>query len=495
MTAPNATKEIGRKQKPPTSRSSGLPWGAWGRVSRVGDRDERLRSPEQQRAALEGFAEREGLTIGELVIGVDVSGAKVTSSDLMPLVERVEAGELAGIIVPKLDRLSRLPARERLELLERIGAERVLSATESNDVSTPEGRFVRELFFALARMEWEQKAETIALAKRDAVERGAMIASRAPFGYRFGPGHVLEPVETEAAIVRELFELRASGASWQVVLELFEERTGRRSWRQTIAHMLRNRAYIGTVAYGADPATELVNPNAHPAIVELDLFERVQAVNEERAGMGPGRGHHAGAPVSLLAGVARCSSCGRGLIKSAGTAGRRAVYKCPNRASRCSARASIAVDDLDAFVEGELLEWAGETADELVELELDRRDDAAGADHRLAEAERLAVAYEANVELELEIGAEAYAVGREARRELVERRRAERDAIGEASELEVLRGTVREVLENGTLEERRRLLGAAIVAVIVHRTPRPGAAANERAAVRFVDDATTAPIA
>src|SRR5215831_8985187 len=139
----HATKEIGRTQKRSTSRASrGRPWGAWGRVSRVGDRDETLRSPEQQRSITFGFAEREGLTIDEWLCGIDVSGAKVTDSELMRLVERVEAGELAGIIVPRLNRLSRLKPKQRLELLERIGEERILSATEPNDLTTPAGRFI-----------------------------------------------------------------------------------------------------------------------------------------------------------------------------------------------------------------------------------------------------------------------------------------------------------------------------------------------------------------
>ena len=488
MTVAEVTTQNGRTQKAATSRNSGLPWLGLGRVSRVGDRDEKLRSPEQQRAAVDGFASREGLEVAETVILVDVSGSRIDEElELERLIGLVERGEAAGIIVPKLDRLSRLPARRRLDLLERIGNERLLSASESNDVSTPAGRFVRELFFGLARMEWEQKAETIELAKRNAVERGAYIANRAPFGYRFGPGHVLEVVEAEAPIVVELFELRATGASWGTVLELFEQRTGRSSHRQTVAHMLKNRAYIGAVVYGSEnEGTLLVNESAHPAVVDLDLWERVQSVNEERSGLGPGEGHHAGAPVSLLAGIATCAGCGRGLVKSAGSGGRRDVYRCPSTAAKCAARASIAVEELDRYVVESLFAWAGEVADEPIVVELEHREDRAGAEYRFAEAERVAFEYEQNVELELEIGRDAYAAGRQARRALVERRRQELDAIGEASELEEIRTTLRHVWPELELEERRRLLRVALFGpVVVRRTPRAGAPVVERASLSF----------
>jgi len=484
----HATKEIGRTQKRSTSRASrGRPWGAWGRVSRVGDRDETLRSPEQQRSITFGFAEREGLTIDEWLCGIDVSGAKVTDSELMRLVERVEAGELAGIIVPRLNRLSRLKPKQRLELLERIGEERILSATEPNDLTTPAGRFIREIFWAQARMEWEEKNEALELAKRNAVERGAYIANLAPFGYRFGEGHVLEVVEADARVVRELFELRSTGASWGQVLELFEQRTGRRSHRETVAYMLKNRAYIGAVVYGSEAAgTLLVNESAHPAIVDLDLWERVQAVNEERSGLGPGEGHHAGAPVSLLAGIATCEGCGRGLTKSAGSKGRRDVYRCPSTAARCSARASIAVEELDRYVVERLFAWAGDAADEPVVIELEHREDRAGAEYRLAEAERLVTEYEINVELELEIGSELYAAGRKQRLALRDRRRQELEAIGEASELEEIRTTLRHAWPELDLDERRRLLKTALFGpVVVRKTPRPGAPVVERASLSF----------
>src|SRR5262252_4208849 len=304
VTKQEATKQSGRRQ---TRR---LRLGGFHRVSDVGGRDDKLRSPEFAKAAVDRWLEHPdgaasaGATLVEWRVSLDSSGDKSDQdAELEALIVRVEAGELDGIVVAKLDRLSRLAPRRRLDLLERIGAERLFSATESNDVSTPEGQFVRELFFSLARMEWQRYANNWTTAKINAIERGVAIARDAAFGYRFDDLHryVIEPAE--AVVVVELFELRAAGGSWSELVEAFERMTGRETSRQTMSALVRSRVYLGEVAYG----DELVNVDAHEAIVELDLFEAVQRVNAERAGdpQRKNRGH-SGRSFSFLGGVAKC---------------------------------------------------------------------------------------------------------------------------------------------------------------------------------------------
>ena len=84
---------------------------------------------------------------------LDVSGNSRTRIVLDRILGDLEAGRVDGIVVAKLDRLSRLRPKERIELVDRIETELggvILSATESNDISTPQGRMVRELFLARA---------------------------------------------------------------------------------------------------------------------------------------------------------------------------------------------------------------------------------------------------------------------------------------------------------------------------------------------------------
>lgn len=493
----------GRKAK----RQAPAVYGGYIRVSRVGERDERLRSPQFQASAIEAKASSAGVGVRMFKPELDVSGSTRERAVLDSIVEAIERGELAGIVVYNLKRLSRLKPLDRIELVERIESAggTILSASESFDATTPEGRLARNLFFEIARMEWEQAAEGFAVAKANAIASGRAVMRLAPFGYRFDDDHALELVGEDAAIVRELFELRASGASYGDCLEHFERSTGRSSYRETIRYMLSNRVYIGELRYGRE--VELVNVGGAPAIVDEELFEAVQAVNEERnrAHGRPGGGK----AKSLLAGIATCAGCGRGLVCTRTGSRQTYSYKCPADSRHCSARAHVQASELEAYVLEEVLEWAGADADELaeVEVELGARGDRVVAEHRLAEAEESVRRFAENLELE-DADPTAYAAGLEARRQRVELRRAELAACGEASAIETARSTLRLVLQAGAtigeangegyaeleleqvdVEARRRLLAIVLDSVVVARIPYRGAPIVERASVIFADAA------
>src|SRR5215211_5514061 len=161
------------------------PLAGYVRVSRQGDREE-LRSPTFQRKAIQHYADTEGYEVRFFDAEVDVSGSKRVREQLDKIVEGVKAGELGGVVVMKLDRLSRLSAKDRVLLFEEIEAAGgvILSASEQLDPSTPEGRFAREVFLGIARMQWEKYREGFEEAKAGAIENGIPVITRPAVGYR-----------------------------------------------------------------------------------------------------------------------------------------------------------------------------------------------------------------------------------------------------------------------------------------------------------------------
>lgn len=487
MTTSDLTTRAGRRQ---AGRRRKL-FGGYPRVSDLGDRTkDTLRSPELQRELVDYSAAAEGVDVRWYDADLDVSGSKSSRTNLDAILAAIERGELDGIYVARLNRLSRLPARERIELVDRVSAAggEIRSAQEPNDVSTPEGRFVRELFYNLARMEWERYADGFTHAKQNAMRKGVAIVSVAPFGYAFDGEHRLVVDEDARPVVVELFERRArndEGSSYGALSDWLLERIGRRVPRNTIRRYLTNRVYLGELCHGGE-----LSPIRHEAIVAVDVWDRVQAAGAKRR---IGRGVAVGRATELLTGILSCGGCGGPLFKHRERNG--AAYVCQSR--DCSAKGRANVAELDAHVTAAVIEWAGPAADAIVELELElgARGDRVLAEDRLAKAQAVAIAYEQNVELELRIGEDAYAAGRQARADAVERAQADLDACGAASELvEVVRATLREALTGDELDvaERRRLFTIAIGSIVVSRPARHGAPVVERASIRFADEAPAA---
>ncbi len=85
---------------------------------------------------------------------LDQSGGKIHRPGLDALLARIRAGETDGVIVSKLDRLSRLGVADALRLVEEItDAARSIAALDLGiDRTTPFGEFGMTIMLALARM-------------------------------------------------------------------------------------------------------------------------------------------------------------------------------------------------------------------------------------------------------------------------------------------------------------------------------------------------------
>ncbi len=106
-------------------------------MSRVGDRTETLRSPEDQERALRQWAKAEGHRLVMLPHELDASGRNAERPILNGALERIERGEFDGLAVYNLSRMTR-SLKFSLEVLERVeGAKgQVHSVTEPLDGST-----------------------------------------------------------------------------------------------------------------------------------------------------------------------------------------------------------------------------------------------------------------------------------------------------------------------------------------------------------------------
>lgn len=442
------------------------------RVSRVGGREgDSFIAPATQREKIESFAAVRGFEIDEVFTDLDESGGKLDRPGFEEALQRVERGESGGIVVAKLDRFARslVGALQAIERIQEAGGV-ILSAEGDFDTSTPTGKMVARIMLTLAEFELDRIRDGWVTAQAHAVARGVHVASRTPTGYCKREDGRLEPDPVAAPVIAELFRRRASGEGWTQLTTWLDGSRIRgpyqnATWSQgAVQKIIRNRVYLGEARSGRH-----VNPDAHEPLVTRAEWEAAQS-----ARVGPSIRNGDGL---LLAGLVRCAGC-RYLAKADHMkdrgGDRLGLYRCRSRhaAGKCPSPTSALARVLDPWVEAQFLAALGPKGP-LAQATVSTRELEAAL-VRVEQVEAEVIAYRDSSAVSV-IGHVAFTDGLlkrqkdvdEARRELAEAR----EHVGLTEALPTSPIALTEAWPSLTLAERRRLLAAAIDAVVI-RTVR-----------------------
>ena len=300
------------------------------------------RSIDDQFSLCERYAKREGFEIVARYSDRAKSGASMFDRDgLIDLREAAKRCEFDAILVESLDRLSR-DQEDLAGLYKRLKHYGVEILTVNEGVTTPIHVGIRGLVGSLYLADLGQK---IKRGHDGRVQKG-LFPGAVTYGYDRVAGEPGKRVinETEAKIIRRIFEEYSSGASPRLIAEALTREgiptpDGRQNWNhQTFVGgsykrgIIGNRLYIGELVWNThhqvkDPETGKTMKRANPAddhlvtkvpelrIVPQELWDAAQAIRERRAvsKFGPGgkvlRRPVAARNAHLLAGVLRCGAC------------------------------------------------------------------------------------------------------------------------------------------------------------------------------------------
>jgi site-specific DNA recombinase len=330
------------------------------RVSRTDGRaGESFQSPDEQRRRIEGWAQSRGFQIADWEEDLDVSGGDLKRPGLDQILAAIKTGSADGIVVAKLDRLSRLGVADALKLVEQIHADggKVADVESGLDPETPTGEFGMTIMLALARMERRRLTDSWISARTNAVKRGAFVGPT-PLGFERGDGSRLVPDEN-APNVRRLFEISGEGGL-DLAFDFFRETWPQRfASRAVLRKLLASRVYRGDIQSGDIIAREVIDP-----LVSEDVWYAAQ---------------HEAPPVrksSLeypLSGIARCAACGGPMVgHHPGKPGsKKRGYRCNGK--NCTERPHVYAEPLEEII-GEAIKrtahrWVGASPDEMAELE------------------------------------------------------------------------------------------------------------------------------
>jgi site-specific DNA recombinase len=215
------------------------------------------------------------------------SGGDTDRPALQRLLEDVRSGKIDVIVVYKVDRLTRSLA-DFAKLVELFDQHNVsfVSVTQQFNTTTSMGRLTLNVLLSFAQFEREVTSERIRDKIAASKRKGLWVGGMAPLGYDTKDRKITVN-EAEADRVRSIFrgylklgslnplmaDLRKRGIVTKVRTLKTGETVGAIPFtRGPLAHLLRNRFYIGEVVFKGETLA-----GEQPAIVDRGLFLAVQA--------------------------------------------------------------------------------------------------------------------------------------------------------------------------------------------------------------------------
>lgn len=296
----------------------------------------RYSSDNQREESIEGqirecteYAVRNDMTILTSYIDRALSARTADRPEFQRMIHDSEKGLFDVVLVWKLDRFSRdrYDSAHYKRILKKNGV-RVISARE-NISEGPEGIILESMLEGYAEYYSAELSEKIQRGQKENALKCRSNGGNIPLGYVVGSEGVLETDSATAPLVREIFTRYENGETLKAIADSLNKR-GLRTRKgsafrvATLSVILKNRKYIGEYKYA-----DTVIPNGIPAIIEPDLFVRVQ---QRMEGNKKAPSRTKADEEYLLTTKLFCGDCGRLMVGESGTSGTNGAkyyyYKC-----------------------------------------------------------------------------------------------------------------------------------------------------------------------
>ena len=291
----------------------------------------RYSSDRQREESIEGqirectdYAMRNDITLIGSYIDRALSARTADRPDFQRMIADSAKGLFDVVLVYKLDRFSRdrYDSAHYKHVLKKNGV-RVISIKE-NISDGPEGIILESMLEGYAEYYSAELAQKIRRGQYENATKCMNNGGNTPLGYQVDKETgVLVINPSMAPVVQEIFTRYANGDTISNIQKDMEER-GIRSRRgnaysvSVLSNLLKNRKYIGEYKYG-----DVITPDGIPAIIDKELFERVQmrmAANKKAPARAKAEEEY------LLTTKLYCGDCGRLMAGESGKGCKGIVY-------------------------------------------------------------------------------------------------------------------------------------------------------------------------
>lgn len=291
--------------------------------ARYSSHNQREESIEGQLRECQDFASRNDMVIIGEYIDRAISGKTDNRAEFQRMIKDSDKGKFQAVIVYAIDRFARnrYDSANYKAKLKKNGVK--VYYAKQNIPDSPEGIILESVMEGYA----EYYSENLSIhIKRGMHENALQCKSTGggiPLGYSIGEDKRFQIDPAGAKIVREIFEMYASGHSVKEICDHCNEH-GYRSSRgshfnkNSLRTMLQNEKYIGVYRYN-----DIVVENGIPPIVTKELFDKVQEAFHRNY---IARAKKKAKQDYLLTSKVFCGHCGSNMVGECGTARNGSMY-------------------------------------------------------------------------------------------------------------------------------------------------------------------------
>ena len=320
--------------------------GLYYRLSQEDERQGESVSIDNQRAILRKYTEERGFEIHDEYIDDGVSGTTFQRPEVQRLLDDAKTGIINTIIVKDLSRFGRnyIEVGQYVDYVFPAFGIRFIAIQDNVDTENRDSGAMEMMPIMNVFNEWHaaNTSKKIRAVLKSNAREGKYHARKAPYGYVKSDTEKKTPIidEEAAAVVKRIFEMRASGLSPHKIADILNEENspnpskysmdkygivGKRNhfglWSfVAVNSILKNPTYLGHVAqqrwssisyknhkrYKKDESEWIVVKNTHEPIITQELWDKVREVEKSVAqGRKTKRGY-----THPLSGFLFCADCG-----------------------------------------------------------------------------------------------------------------------------------------------------------------------------------------
>lgn len=244
--------------------------------ARYSSDNQREESIEGQLRECEAFAKKNDMDIVATYIDRALSAKTDNRPDFQRMIKESAGHKFEVVIVWKLDRFARnrYDSAHYKSVLRKNGV-KVVSATETISAGA-EGILLESMLEGMAEYYSAELSEKVVRGLTENALKCKYNGGTLPIGYTIDDKQYFQIDPIAAPIVLDAFKHYAEGSTMQAITDEMNQK-GIRTKRDgkisvnSVTRMLHNRKYIGEYQY-----KDIIHPKGIPAIVPIDLFERVQ---------------------------------------------------------------------------------------------------------------------------------------------------------------------------------------------------------------------------